>query len=344
MSRFNSKIVSKDNETLTVNKAGGEAFALSSKAELVSILLTSMLKDGFYEKADETLKRLVEAIKKVDDKKFIAKAAIYARDKYGMRSVSHVVAGELAKVVKGETWTKNFYNKVIVRVDDMTEIMSYYLTSVKANKDKKFRPIPNSLIKGFKKAFTRFDRYQLAKYRAENKSVKLIDLINLVHPKPSEKNGYVYVEKTDWDKFLLSYNEAKEKAEKKGKKYKALPETSIAKDCKIKINTLSAATLGFLKNEVTTEAVISSAGQEAKKKIAEEKLSEAEAEQLVSDLKGAGYKELITTRKMGYMALLKNLRNILEHAQDSVDAACEMLVDPSLIAKSRLLPFRFTTA
>jgi hypothetical protein len=41
---------------------------------------------------------------------------------------------------------------------------------------------------------------------------------------------------------------------------------------------------------------------------------------------------------------LRNLRNIINQAPDAIDAACEMLVNENLIKKSRVLPFRFSTA
>lgn len=46
--------------------------------------------------------------------------------------------------------------------------------------------VPNAVRKGFKKAFERFDAYQLAKYRSENKDIKLVDIVNLVHPKHTD--------------------------------------------------------------------------------------------------------------------------------------------------------------
>lgn len=168
---------------VTTNLAGGVAYTLKEKTELVTILLTSFVNDQFYRSADDTQKRVAELVSKVADKKFIAKAAIYARNEFGMRSISHVVAGELAKsaAIKGETWTKEFFNQVVRRLDDMMEIVSYTW------KDKK-TPLPNALKKGFRQAFTRFDGYQLSKYQANNGGIKLVDLVNLVHPVPTARN------------------------------------------------------------------------------------------------------------------------------------------------------------
>lgn len=123
MSKFNTK---NSNTTKTVNLAGGEAFIESPKLELISLLLTSFVKDQYYRSSKEALTQLQTLIDANADKRFVAKAAIYARTKFGMRSISHAVAGELATRVKGESWTKNFFDKIIYRPDDMTEILAYY--------------------------------------------------------------------------------------------------------------------------------------------------------------------------------------------------------------------------
>lgn len=182
MSKFNTTI--EKGKTKTTNYAGGDAYKQTKELELVSILLTSFVTDTFYRSGNETLERIKELLGQVDPK-FAAKAAIYARDKFGMRSITHALAGELTSHSAGMEWAKNFYEKVVVRPDDMMEILSYYI----ANKTDKNKPkFPNSLKKGFAKAFDKFDNYQLAKWKADNKEVKLIDVVNLVHPVPTDRN------------------------------------------------------------------------------------------------------------------------------------------------------------
>jgi 60 kDa SS-A/Ro ribonucleoprotein len=141
-----------------------------------------LFKDQHYEAARDTEERLGRALAQVDPK-FAAQAAIYARHEHGIRSVSHLVAAIVAHEVKGEQWVKDFIYAVVRRVDDMTEIVSAFKQKYPG------QPIPNSLKKGLAKAFDKFDRYQLAKYRGEGKGFKLVDLVNLVHPRPSEKNA-----------------------------------------------------------------------------------------------------------------------------------------------------------
>lgn len=155
MSKFNPTV--KEAKTKTINLAGGEAYSQTNELALVSMLLTSFVNDQFYKSGNDTLKDLRSLIKKVDPE-FAAKAAIYARDKFGMRSITHALAAELAPYLSGKEYAKDFYNKIIVRPDDMKEILAYYLQNCGEK-------IPNSMKKGFAKAFDRFDSYQLAKWK-----------------------------------------------------------------------------------------------------------------------------------------------------------------------------------
>ena len=281
MSKFNSTV--KTPKTITENLAGGQAYKQSSEMALVSLLLTSFVNDQFYRDSNQSLEDLRSHIKSNKNKEFVAKSAIFARDEFGMRSITHALAGELTSEISGLEWAKSFYEKVISRVDDMTEIMSYYLNN---KTDKKKPKFPSSLKKGFAKAFDKFDAYQLAKYKGENKDVKLVDVVNLVHPVPTKRNE----------------------------------------------EALNSLVNGQLKNTKTWESMLTKAGQEAK--------SEEDLAQLKSDT----WKQLIESKTIGYFALLRNLRNIITQAPDTIDLACEMLVDTNMISKSKVLPFRFTTA
>jgi 60 kDa SS-A/Ro ribonucleoprotein len=279
--KFNKTVKAK---TKTVNYAGGEAYQESPKLEFVSILLTSMLKGGAYRSEAATVSRIQELIKAIPDKKFIAQAAIYARTQHGLRSVSHLVAGELPQYVSGQSWLRKFFNKVVYRPDDMLEIMAYYL-----ERNGGF-PYPRAMKYGFQDAFARFDSYQLAKYRGENSAVKMVDLVNLVHPKARQE-------------------------------------------------VLKALMSGTLKSTETRESKLSAAGQ-----ISTEGKTEGEIVAEKLENKKEAWEDLIGNKKIGYFALLKNLRNIYEQAPHMVVAAAELLVDRIAIKRSLVLPFRFLDA
>lgn len=273
MSKFNTKSTG----IKTVNLAGGKAYKQTPELELVSILLTSFANDSFYRSENDTFEKLKELISKCD-KKFVAKATVYARTQFGMRSITHVVASELSKYISGEKWAKDFYSAVIYRPDDMIEILSYHTQ----NNGK----IPNSIKKGFAKAFDKFNRYELAKYRGEGKKFKLVDVVNLVHPTPTEKNS----------------------------------------------EAIKNLVKGELKSFDTWEVELSKSGQTATND--EEK----------SEFKKDVWVKLIREKKLGYFALLRNLRNIIEQAPEIIKEALEQLVNEAAIKKSLVLPFRFTTA
>ncbi len=262
----------------TINLAGGSAFTQSPKDELVSILLTATLGDQFYRSGDATAARVQELVAGTEDKAFVAKAAIYARTQAGLRSVSHLVAAELAHAVKGAPWTKRFYDRVVHRADDVLEILACYVATYAT-------PIPNALKKGLGAALARFDEYQLAKYRRDSAELKLVDAVNLLHPPHTEP--------------------------------------------------LRKLIRGELAPAETWETKLTQAGAKA---------AEGATGDEVAELKSAAWDELIASRKLGYFALLRNLRNILEQAPQCVDAALAMLVDDRLIAKSLVLPFRYLTA
>lgn len=56
------------------------------------------------------------------------------------------------------------------------------------------------------------------------------------------------------------------------------------------------------------------------------------------------WEELIASGKVGYMALLRNLRNIIMAAPSNLDVVLNKIKDPEAVKRSRQLPFRFLSA
>ena len=268
MARFNTV---GERSSGATNLAGGEAYAESPKLELISLILTSLVQDQFYRKADDGITRAAELLKQVEPE-FAAKAAVFARQEYGMRSISHVVAGELGRYASGAKWKRAFYTAVVRRPDDITEILAYW-------KSRGGKKIPSAMKYGLASAFDRFDDYQIAKYKGEGRGIKLVDAVNLLHPRPTDKNR----------------------------------------------TALSLLVKGELKATETWEAKLSAAGKNDEEK------------------EGA-WRSLLIERRLGYMALLKNLRNIVQQAPELVPVACEQLRDEQAIRKSLVFPFRYITA
>lgn len=276
MARFNIKTKGKVN--VTTNYMGGKAFKQTAKEELIFAFLVSFIENSYYESKSDFLKRITNKIAEVvkTDPEFIAKLAIYARQKFNMRSIFHFGVSELSKVHKGDNLVRRLIKTGVVRVDDLTEIISNLS-----------KPYPNQVKKGIADALLKFDEYQLAKYRGEGKAVSLVDVFNIVHPKPSPELVDV------WKKLMN----------------------------------------GELKSVDTWESQMTKLGQETK---TDEELRKGKVEI---------WKDLIRRKKLGYMAALRNVRNMVETGDiELVDILCNLLTNKKLVEGSKQLPFRFLSA
>lgn len=293
MSKFNSTA---ESSVKTTNKAGGVAYKQSPKLELASLLVTSLLSgDTYYEKESDRLDRLTTLVDKLikEDPLFAAKASYYARDKFHLRSISHITSALLMKAIvenkfpnaEDRTALKNYFTKIVMRGDDITEILSAYQSLIG---DKKVsRAIPTCAKRGLGKALANLDSYALAKYRQDGKDISMIDAVRILQPKVTERS-------------------------KEG---------------------IAQLVAGTLRNETTWEAT-----QSAAKQAGTEEEREAASVEAWRQFVGKG-------KKVEYFALLRNLRNIFKtQDMEIIKSACDLLTDPDLIAKSKVLPFRFYTA
>lgn len=299
MSRFNLKQTVKTEKNLQ----GGIGIKFDDELQLIS-LLSDGLKGNFYEEEDEREKRIIDLITKIGNKnpEFVAKALVYARSVMGQRSVTHVGAVAAAKVLSGKSIASRFFSKrdknvnkggIIYRLDDMLEIVSYYKLR---NPNK---PLPNALKKGFKSVLENSDEYEIAKNQSKTKEFSLVDLVNMVHPKPSEKMQDVF-------KKLMK---------------------------------------GELKQFNTAEDKQSKAGQTVSAMVNSGELSKEDGKKLLEELKSDNWSELINTNKIGYLALLRNLRNIVFETNDATfDKAMSLLTDENRIRKSLVFPHQIDLA
>jgi len=185
-----------------------------------------------------------------------------------LRSISHVLAAELANSVEGKGYVRKVLNEIIHRPDDMTEILSCYIGMYG-------KPIPNSLKKGLAESLQKFDEYQLAKYNRAGK-INLKDILCMTHPKAKDHDQSLL-----WKKVLENR----------------------------------------LKTPVTWETQLSINGNT--KEV---------------------WEKLIDGNNLGYMAMMRNLRNIIQWGASNIDKVYEFLSDESQVLKNKQLPFRYYSA
>lgn len=321
----------------TTTHQGGQGYTQRPEAELIGILATGM-GNNFYEKETEREKRFRDVLDKVAkvNKLFAAKALIYARTIFGQRSVTHFGAVEMIPHLQGDPLAKKFFTKrdkkaerggIIWRLDDMAEILAAYFA-----KNGQEASLPNSLKKGFKDALEHADTYELAKYQMKNRGVSLVDIVNLVHPVETPKNGFIYVSEADYLKATAGTKFV-------GKEYQKNEKGEV------QVPALRALVLGILKQFNTVEDKNTEAGKVVAEKVKSGEITQEQAAAQLNEAKTENYKELIETKKIGYLALLRNIRNILK-TNDTVllDKACELLVDQNFIRKSLVWPHQIDLA
>lgn len=165
-----------------VNEMGEAAYVLPPKEELVSTVLTTFLHDKYYEKETEVVARILAAADQTEPE-FVARLALYARREGNMRSISHLLAGYLAKRVSGKEYARRFYRSICARPDDASEIFAYYQSTEHRGK------MPNAMREGFKSYLESLDAYSIDKYKMKRRKITLKDLANICRIKPSVRTA-----------------------------------------------------------------------------------------------------------------------------------------------------------
>ena len=136
-----------------------------------------------------------------------------------------------------------------------------------------------------------------------------IDIANLVHPNPNNSNATL-----------------------------TLPDKET-------IKTLDALMQGVNVAADTWEVAQSEAGQEVAKAVREGKLTQMEAEKVLSEAKADNWESLLREGKLGILAALRNIRNIMKNPRkEIIDMWCSLISNQELIRKGLILPIHFDLA
>lgn len=187
MSKFNE---TKAGAPMEKNFMGEDAYVLPDKEALTSMVMTTFLTDAYYVTENQLTQNIVELAQKCGYE-FTAKLALYARTKGNLRSISHLLAAIVCKDSTHPTWLKSFYEHIVLRPDDISEILSCY-GKLRGFNLKHIRQIPNAMKKGFGTVLSNLSPYQIDKYKMKGKSLSMVDIVNLLHPTPTDKNKEAY--------------------------------------------------------------------------------------------------------------------------------------------------------
>lgn len=164
--------------TDAVNNAGGKAYSLSDKAALAQLAMTGCFNGTYYVSDKDQLKRVLELANKVEPA-FIAKLAVYAREKGLMKDTPAV----LAAIVAGKD--SLLLSQIFSRVVDSPKMLRNFVQVIRsgATGRKSLGTAPKRMIQNYLESLT---DEQLFKADVGN-DPSLKDIIKLVHPKPSNK-------------------------------------------------------------------------------------------------------------------------------------------------------------
>lgn len=190
-SSTSSKVIKPTN---AVNNAGGVSYSLSDKAALAQLAMTGCFNGTFYASDKDQLDKTLELANKLDPK-FVAKVAVYSRQKSFMKDVPAV----LAAVVAGKD--SELLSKIFTKVIDNPKMVRNFVQIIRSGVTgrKSLGSAPKRLIKEYLESLT---DDQLFKADLGN-DPSLQDIIKLTHPKPSNKSRqamYAYLLDKDFNK------------------------------------------------------------------------------------------------------------------------------------------------
>ena len=162
--------------TDTFNEAGGKAYSLEDKAALAQYAATSCLNGTFYCSDQDQLNKALELANKCDPE-FVARVAIYARQKSFMKDMPAVLAAIVASK------NSELLTKIFMRVIDNPKMVRNFVQVIRSGVTgrKSFGTRPKKLIQQYLNSLT---DEQLFKADVGN-SPSLQDIIKLIRPKPA---------------------------------------------------------------------------------------------------------------------------------------------------------------
>ena len=293
----------------TTNLQGFEAYSIENWLRLISLLNTSKLESQYYRSESETmkeLKSLVDICGK-EDPYFVAQCIVYSRCiGEGMRSINHLGAVYLAPHMSGKDWSKRFFSGWDKKSQKGGTV---FRPDDMSEMVSCFTAINGkSITNSMKKGFAS-TLEKLDTYSLLKYKSSILDLFNLVHPRQENSNATVEFEG------------------------KVVP-------------TFEAIVKGYNVSADTWEVAQSDAGQVVAQAVREGKISTEEAKQVLTEAKAENWKGLLTENKLGILAAVRNIRNIMLNKPDSdtIDKLCSLLSDEVVIRNGKVMPYQLDMA
>lgn len=298
---------------------GGPGYARDAQSELFLLAVANMVgEDTFYETAGQRDSRFAQLVRQVatTDFDWLTRFACWLRGEANMRSASLVLAAEATQacLAAEQPGSRALIASVLQRADEPGEFVGYWHSHYG-------RKLPMAVKRGVADAAARlYSEKSFLKWDSDLRGYRFGDVIQLAHVEP----------KAEWQSVLFKY--AIEK--RFGIEGLEVPTTLKTLLANSYVQSMPPETIHQWAQEGTLADKLADAG------MTWEALSALARGPMTSDL----WESIIPS--MGYMALLRNLRNF-DQAGVSDKVALQVaarLADPEQVAKSRQLPMRFLSA
>lgn len=303
---------------------GGAAYKADARLDLFNLGLTNMVGEStFYESAaarDARFRELVDVVA-AHDPEWIAGFLPWLRSDGNMRSASIVAAVEAARrwLADGRPGGRQLVDAVCQRADEPAEALGYWLQNYG-------RPIPKPIKRGIADAATRlYTQRAVYKYDTNSRKIRMGDVVALCRPTPRDE------EQADLFAHLMERRHG----------YRST-------DGVVAVPSMLNRLVASLEIDSVPEgerAHYIVAGSDLPEKLAAAGWTWERFASWVPNGMGAREWEAIIPN-MGYMALLRNLRNFLNTgvSPSVLRAVGEKIADPVEVARGRQFPFRYWAA
>lgn len=298
---------------------GGPGYARDAQSELFLLSVTNMVgEETFYETAAQRDSRFSQLVRQVatTDFDWLTRFARWLRGEANMRSASLVLAAEATQACleAEQPGSRALIASVLQRADEPGEFIGYWHSHYG-------RQLPMAVKRGVADAAARlYSEKSFLKWDSDARGYRFGDVIQLAHVEPKAERQSVLFKYAMEKRFGIE-----------GLKVPVTLETLLANSY---LQSMPPDTIRQWAQEGSLADKLSDAG------VTWEALSALARGPMTQEL----WEAVIPS--MGYMALLRNLRNFDQSGvSDKVAATvAARLADPEQVAKSRQLPMRFLSA
>jgi hypothetical protein len=316
---------------------GAPGFARDAKSELFLLAVSNMVGENtFYEQAGSRDQRFEGLVRQValEDPGWLGRMIPWLRTEANMRSASLVVAAEMVAArteAKAEDSTPNLgtefevrgFNRRAIdaacqRADEPAELLAYWI-------GKYGKALPKPVKRGLGDAAKRlYNERSLLKYDSKGDAVRFADVLELTHPSPDAGKRW------QGDLFEHAIDRRHDRED-------------VENPASARLKTVTARK-ALTKMDATEKAVLLESDDAAEKLREAGMTWEATAGWKQGKMDGATWEKQIPS--MGYMALIRNLRNFDEQgiSEQAATMVTQKIANADEVRTSQQFPFRFLAA